>query len=244
MNNTILNEYYNTKTKTLMVPYYYNEKLEYLPQDVQTIIFNEDKTDKFKYSKFNRSVDHLPSTVTHIIFGSGFNRPINKLPRSITHLTLGFNFNHSVDNLQNSITHLTFGHYFDCLVNKLPNSITHLIFGDDFERCVNNLPNSIIHLTFYTLYFVSKPLQRHSRCWHRRFRCKRRCCSSWQPFMRRTGRASTTMCVSTASVGAIRPYNSAPLQLFDQLPPTRSCTIGKSHASYCKPSSNHYHATP
>ena len=38
----VLEEYYNEKTKTLTIPYKFNEKLKELPFDTKIIIFKED----------------------------------------------------------------------------------------------------------------------------------------------------------------------------------------------------------
>jgi hypothetical protein len=165
----MLEQYYNKETQTLTFPWYFDEELCDLPLDTKVIIFGENN--KFHFSEFNRPVNNLPNSITHLTFGEQFNQPVGhqgcedincprNLPNSITHLTFGYIFNQPVNNLPNSITHLTFegrnfnqpvGHQgcedINCPRN-LPNSITHLIFGDDFNQPVNKLPNSITHLTF------------------------------------------------------------------------------------------------
>src|SRR6185312_6199425 len=98
-----LNEYYDEETKTLILPNNFNEELEDLPSDIKIIIFDEDFW-KCIYSKFNKKVDNLSNTITHIMFGSVFNQSVDKLPNTITHLTFGYWFNQSVDNLPNAIT--------------------------------------------------------------------------------------------------------------------------------------------
>ena len=101
-------------------------------------------------SKFNQPVDSIPSSITHLIFGSKFNQPVNNLQSSITHLTFDFKFNQPVNNLPSSgLTHLTFGYCFDHSVDLLPSSITHLTFDFKFNQPVNNLSSSVLtHLTF------------------------------------------------------------------------------------------------
>jgi len=127
---------------------------------------------------FNKSVDNLPKTITHLSCGEFFLQPIAnfnefhslthltlevvcdqdmeviQLPSSLTHLTLKSTFNRSVNKLKlpDSLTHLTFGSRFDRSVDKLqlPNLITHLVFGHDFNQPINNLklPSSLAYLEF------------------------------------------------------------------------------------------------
>ena len=66
-------------------------------------------------------------------FGSCFNKPVDNLPNSLTHLEFG-DFNQPVDNLPNSLTHLEFGDDFNQPVDNLPNSIVHLEFGWNFNQ--------------------------------------------------------------------------------------------------------------
>jgi hypothetical protein len=162
-----LEQYYNKKTSTLTLPYYFNEELYVLPLNIKVIIFEQDYN-KYEYSKFNKSINNLPNSITHLTLGFEFNQPVGhqgcedinchrNLANSITHLTFGTKFNQPVNNLPNSITHLTFAEnsLFNQPVNNLPNSITHLTFGNKFNQPVDHLPNSITHLTFsyYSSYF-------------------------------------------------------------------------------------------
>lgn len=84
-----LKEYYNSKTKTLILPYKFEEELKDLPIDVKIIIFEED-LDKEQSSYFDKPVGHQECKCS--------NCPRN-LPNSLTHLTFGDYFNQSVDNL-------------------------------------------------------------------------------------------------------------------------------------------------
>jgi hypothetical protein len=97
---------------------------------------------------FNSEVDHLPSTLTHLIFDYEFNQPVNHLPTTLTHLTFGSKFDQPVTNLPSSITHLIFGTNFNQPVDKLPPSIIQLFFGEKFIQNVDNLPPKITELTF------------------------------------------------------------------------------------------------
>jgi hypothetical protein len=98
--------YYNKETKTLTIPYIFNEELKDIPEETETIIF----TENYGFSVFDNSVDNLPLSLTHLTFGYWFNKPVDNLPLSLTHLTFGDRFNQPVDNLPNNLTHLTFGH--------------------------------------------------------------------------------------------------------------------------------------
>jgi hypothetical protein len=80
--------YYNKETKTLTIPYIFNEELKDIPEETEIIIFNQNLV-KYEYSKFNKSVDNLPKNITHLTFGSSFNQSVNKLPETLTHLTFG-----------------------------------------------------------------------------------------------------------------------------------------------------------
>ena len=141
-----LNIYYDNKSKTLNIPYFHNEELKEIPKGTQIIIFKENY-EKQECSKFNKNINNLPDSITHLTLGFKFNRNIDKLPNSITHLILGESFNKDVDKLPNSITHLVFGGLFNKNINNLPNSIMHLTLGYYFNHKIDNLPTSIISLT-------------------------------------------------------------------------------------------------
>ena len=117
----------------------FNRPVEFLPDSITHLILG---------NSFKQKVDNLPSNLTHLTFGHGFNRQVDNLPSNLTHLTFGNEFKQPVESLPNSITHLTFGDAFNQPVDKLPNSITHLTFGYMFNQPVKSLPNSITHLTF------------------------------------------------------------------------------------------------
>jgi hypothetical protein len=55
-------EHYNKETKTLTIPYNFNEELKDIPEETEIIIFN-------KNSNFNQPVNNLPKTITHLSFG-------------------------------------------------------------------------------------------------------------------------------------------------------------------------------
>jgi hypothetical protein len=149
-------QYYDEETHTLSLPPEFNEELKDIPAGTEKIIFIEDLKNHF-YSKFNKNVDNLPNTITHLTFGYYFNKKCNNLPNTITHLTFGYNFNKNIKRLPNLITHLTFGWKFNqkvghmetndiCCLQNLSNSITHLTFNGIFNNNIVTLPNSITHL--------------------------------------------------------------------------------------------------
>ena len=142
-------KYYNFYTKTLTLPFNFNEELKDLPTDTQIIIFEEDNKNQ-DFSQFNRLVDNLPKNLIHLTLGGAFNQSVDELPTSLTHLTFGYYFNKSVDNLPKNLTHLTFESdaQFNKSVDKLPKNLTHLTFGKWFNQSVNKLPTSLTHLTF------------------------------------------------------------------------------------------------
>jgi hypothetical protein len=144
------NWYYN-ETKTLIIPYYFDEKLKYIPIDTKIIIFEDKKIDRIylKYSLFSQNVDKLPKNLTHLTLGYYFNKNIDNLPKNLTHLTLGCNFNKKIDNLPKNLTHLTLGCYFDKNIDNLPKNLTHIIFGECYNKKVDNLPISLKKLSIY-----------------------------------------------------------------------------------------------
>ena len=88
----MLEEYYNKETKTLTIPFNFNEELKDLPLDTEIIIFDED-FDKYEDSLFNCPIsDILAPSLTHLTFGTRFNESVDKLPNSLTHLTFGRKF--------------------------------------------------------------------------------------------------------------------------------------------------------
>ena len=112
-------KYYNIETKTLTLPYKFNAELKDLQVDTQIIIF-EENDDKQQYASFNKLVDNLPSSITHLTFGYWFNQSVDNLPKNLTHLTFGLLFNQKVDNLPQNLMHLTFGQSFNQKVDNLP----------------------------------------------------------------------------------------------------------------------------
>jgi hypothetical protein len=123
----------------------YNLELPDLPTIIQTITFG---------TKFNKSVDNLPSKLINLIFNSfsEFSQDVLNLPQELEYLEFGPAFNQSVSNLPNSLTTLIFGNGFNQSVDYLPNSITKLTFGYSFNQSVSNLPNNLNEITFGTMF--------------------------------------------------------------------------------------------
>lgn len=97
-------------------------------------------------SIFNKSVDLLPSNLTHIKFGYSFNKCVDNLPFLLEWLEFGYLFNQRVDMLPNTIIYLVFGYSFNQEVNNLPNSLEYVSFGPLFNKPIDNLPNSIFYI--------------------------------------------------------------------------------------------------
>ena len=85
-------------------------------------------------------------------FGYFFNKKVNRLPSTITHLEFGDSFNQPIDNLPSGITHLKLGKHFDKAIKSIPTSITHLVLRDNRPEFINGLSDSVIHLTLNKYY--------------------------------------------------------------------------------------------
>jgi FNIP Repeat len=92
------------------------------------------------WQKCIKSINKLPSTLTHLKVDYAFNQPVDKLPPTLTYFTTREKFNQSVDLLSNKVTHFTTRYEFNQPVNNLPPTLTHLILGSDFNQLVNNFP--------------------------------------------------------------------------------------------------------
>lgn len=99
-------------------------------------------------SSFNRSVDELPSTLTHLCLSDHFNLPIDQLPPKLTHLIFGYKFNCLVNHLPSTLTDLTFGADFNQPISRFPACLINLTFGFAFNQPIENLPGSLTRLTF------------------------------------------------------------------------------------------------
>jgi hypothetical protein len=81
---------YNKETKTLSIPYNFDEELKDIPEETEIIIFLEYF---INFSVFNKKINNFPQNLTQLTFGYNFNQKINNLPKNLTHLTFGNDFN-------------------------------------------------------------------------------------------------------------------------------------------------------
>lgn len=102
-------------------------------------------------SKFSKSVDLLPTTLTHIKFGYSFDNPVDNLPYNLEWLEFGHSFNQQVNMLPHTITYLVFGDLFNQQVDDLPNLIEYISFGKNFNKSLNCLPDSIVFINIGNL---------------------------------------------------------------------------------------------
>jgi hypothetical protein len=77
-------------------------------------------------NKFNKQVDKLPPTLTHLTTGESFNQPVDKLPPTLTHFTIKDRFNQAIDKLPPTLTHPQLEKVStNQSVNFHPHSLTH-----------------------------------------------------------------------------------------------------------------------
>ena len=148
-------KYYILETKTLTIPYKFNEELSNIPIDAKIITFRDNKD---HYSQFNREIKEnvLPNFLKNLTFGHNFNREIkeNVLPKSLINLTFGYSFNKQIKEnvLPDTLINLIFGNDFNKQINEnvLPQSLETLVFGSCFMQEIkeNILPKSLQELTF------------------------------------------------------------------------------------------------
>ena len=120
-------KYFNNITKTLTLPYEFNEVLEDILDDTENIIFDEDYK-KLKYSKFNQEIKEnvLPKSIKKIGLYSHCNL-INNLPLWIEEVFIKFSnddeYNKEVNNLPMTLEKITIEN------KKYLKSITKIPFG-------------------------------------------------------------------------------------------------------------------
>ena len=139
-------EYYNNTTKTLTIPYIFNEELKDISTDTKYIIFSQNYENS-EYSKFNREIKEnvLPVSLHTLTFGFHFDQEIkeNVLPTLLHTLTFSCKFNQEIKEnvLPCSLHTLTFAGYYNKIIkeNVLPKSIKKI---DLYSHCnlINNLP--------------------------------------------------------------------------------------------------------
>ena len=134
-------KYYNNITKTLKIPYEFNEELKDIPDDAEIIIFDQDYQN-VEYSNFNQEIKEnvLPDSLHTLTFGIRFNQEIKDsvLPDSLHTLTFGTRFNQEIKEnvFPDSLHTLTFGWDFNQEIkeNVLPDSLHTLTFGGYFNQ--------------------------------------------------------------------------------------------------------------
>ena len=127
---------------TLKYNWYYNEDIEFIPNNIKYLEFGYE---------FNKDIKcKIPNCVVFLKFGWCFNKPLNNIiPNSVKYLTFGNHFNQSIDvnNIPNSVIELTFGGKFNQELINLPNSIIKLVLKYNFNKSLDNIPTSVTHLT-------------------------------------------------------------------------------------------------
>jgi hypothetical protein len=104
--NNYINSYYNKIIKKYNIKKLYFESFHNMCRSCYLSIKKE--------SVFNKPINYLPSSLTHLNLGLHFNQPINNLPNNLEYLILEeSNFNQPIDNLPNSLTHLLLGFNFN-----------------------------------------------------------------------------------------------------------------------------------
>ena len=144
---------YNKETKTLIIPYDFDEELKDLPEETEIMIFEGESSNN--YSRFNQPI--IIKTNFNFINYFKVDKYKSILPKNLTHLTFGYSFNKKVDNLPQNITHLTFGYVFNQIVDKLPITIKELSLHCN-NNLINNLPEHIEKL-FINFYYKIKKVE-------------------------------------------------------------------------------------
>lgn len=146
-----------------------------IPQTVTRLVFGENfnqplvphalpssLTDLTLGDRFNQTLEHIPSSITHLKLLYCRKPPI--IPNFITHLftSSSLNIPHSVTHLvlycrtlspgsiPDSVTHLRFDEHFDSevLPGVIPNSVINLRFGSCFNQNISprSIPSSVVRL--------------------------------------------------------------------------------------------------
>jgi hypothetical protein len=112
------------------------------------------------YSReFNKPLDDLPNTITHLTLGSKFNQSLNYLPKSLTYLNLRECNNLDIisfDHLPSNLIKLILPECFDGPIENLPSKLEYIEFGIWFNHSIENLPNSITNIELSSLSFDKK----------------------------------------------------------------------------------------
>jgi hypothetical protein len=115
----------------------FNKRIDHIPLSVTHLVFGK----KFNQASFVQTLGSLHrSKMTHLTFGNNFNQPIMRcIPNSVTYLRFGDNFNQPISlSLWSSVTHLHFGKYFNQSLADIPHSIRELTLCNDYNQKINN----------------------------------------------------------------------------------------------------------
>ncbi len=138
-----------TEGREINFSYEFDERIEYLPDDINIIMFN---------NRFNNNIDWLPNQVTHIHFGNDFDKPVDNLPNGLKFVSFGPNFSHPINCLPDSVEEIKVTqHYNSQDIKKLPKSLKIFnvcrkpkIIFDDTQDCVTSIDESIPN--YYEIY--------------------------------------------------------------------------------------------
>ena len=119
----MLEQFYNKETNTLILPYYFNDKLSDLPNSITNLTFGP---------CFNQSVGHQGCNISCS----------RNLPNSITHLTFGYYFDQSIDKLPKNIKELGFASG-NKIKNNIPENIENIeivFLNNENDSMIENIP--------------------------------------------------------------------------------------------------------
>lgn len=107
--------------------------------------------------KFNQIIDanNLPSSLTHLTFGSRFTQPIKSLPPSLVYLFFSFDYPHTITSFPSSLSQLHFMGLLRLELNQtFPSTLTHLSLPKNTLSKIS-FPPYLTHLTFCVSYKIS-----------------------------------------------------------------------------------------
>lgn len=104
---------------------------------------------------FNLLLKNLPATITYLEVQCNFNKPVDTLPQTLTHLKLhSSQFNQPVDKLPLNLKYLSiYSEEFDQNVNNLPSNLRYLTLAhlSKFSHTIHYLPPSLSTL-YHDIY--------------------------------------------------------------------------------------------
>lgn len=131
----------------------FNKRIEYLPNNITTIIFND---------KFNNCVDYLPNQTTHIYFGSDFNKPIDNLPNDVKFISFGVNFQQQINCLPNSVEEIRLTQHYNQEIKILPKMLKTFNVCQTTREIINQTNNHFDRrVKKYISTFVDSPIDNY-----------------------------------------------------------------------------------